>query len=145
MCKKNSNIKGNKINKLIKSEKKNKIYDISYYKKFNQKINFDKNNFIHRIKQFKIDGYKIAGIGAGAKSNTFLTFYNFNNKLIDFITDTSRYKIDKYTPLTRIPIRSDLELKKHKKLICIILSWNISKIIVYKIKKLNKKIKIINR
>ncbi len=143
--KKNSNIKGRKINKLIDSEKKNKIYNISYYQKFNQKINFEKNKLIHKIKQFKNNGYKIAGIGAGAKSNTFLTFHNFNNKLIDFLTDTSRYKIDKYTPLTRIPIRSDLELKKHKKLICIILSWNISKIIVYKIKKLNKKMKIIYR
>ena len=100
---------------------------------------------INKINQFKKSGYKIAGIGAGAKSNTFLTFYNLNNKLIDFLTDTSKYKINKYTPLTRIPIKSDLELKKHKKLICIILSWNISKIIVYKIKKLNKKIKIIYR
>jgi 2-polyprenyl-3-methyl-5-hydroxy-6-metoxy-1,4-benzoquinol methylase len=143
--KKISNIKVNKIDRLINSEKKNKIYEISYYKKFNQKINFDKSKLINKINQFKKSGYKIAGIGAGAKSNTFLTFYNFNNKLIDFLTDTSKYKINKYTPLTRIPIKSDLELKKHKKLICIILSWNISKIIVYKIKKLNKKIKIIYR
>ena len=143
--KKISNIKVNKIDRLINSEKKNKIYEISYYKKFNQKINFDKSKLINKINQFKKSGYKIAGIGAGAKSNTFLTFYNLNNKLIDFLTDTSKYKINKYTPLTRIPIKSDLELKKHKKLICIILSWNISKIIVYKIKKLNKKIKIIYR
>ncbi len=143
--KKISNIKVNKIDKLINSEKKNKIYEISYYKKFNQKINSDKSRLINKINQFKKSGYKIAGIGAGAKSNTFLTFYNFNNKLIDFLTDISKYKINKYTPLTRIPIKSDLELKKHKKLICIILSWNISKIIVYKIKKLNKKIKIIYR
>ena len=44
-------------------------------------------------------------------------------------------------------IRSSLlnpkELKKYNKLVCIILSWNISKIVINKIKRINKKINII--
>ena len=39
-------------------------------------------------------------------------------------------------------IKNDKELTKYKKIACIILSWNISNLIISKIKKLNKKIKI---
>ena len=81
--------------------------------------------------------------GAGAKSNTFLTFYGLGNDKIKFLTDSSRFKKNKLTPVTRIPIKDDNELKKYNKIACIILSWNISKLIINKIKKLNNKIKII--
>ena len=75
--------------------------------------------------------------------NTFLTYYNLNNKIIDFLTDNSKYKQNKITPVTRIIIKDDNEIKKYKKIACIILSWNISNLIIKKIKKLNKKAKFI--
>jgi hypothetical protein len=64
--------------------------------------------------------------------------------LVDGITDISPLKINKYTPLSRIPIYNDNYLKKFKKNIYVlILSWNISKLLILKIKKINKKIKFI--
>ena len=80
---------------------------------------------------------------AAAKSNTFLTYYGLNNNIINFITDASKFKQKKYTPVTRIVIKDDKELIKYSKIACIILSWNISNLVINKIKKLNKKIKII--
>ena len=93
---------------------------------------------LKKIGKFKNKGYIISGVGAGAKSNTFLTYCGLDYKKIDFLTDTSIYKKNKYTPLTKIPIKDDKELIKHRKLVCLILSWNISKILINKIKKLNK-------
>ena len=87
--------------------------------------------------------YTICGIGAGAKSNTFLTYYGLNNKIVKFLTDSSKFKQNKLSPVTRIPIKDDSEVIKYKKIACIILSWNISSLVINKIKKLNKKIKII--
>ena len=89
------------------------------------------------------DGYIFCGIGAGAKSNTFLSFYGLNNKVIKFLTDSSKFKQNKFTPLTRILIKDDREIAKHKKIACLILSWNISDIVINKIKKINKNIKLI--
>ena len=83
------------------------------------------------------------GIGAGAKANTFLTYYNLNNKIINFLTDSSKFKQNKITPVTRIIIKDDNQIIKYKKIACIILSWNISKLIIQKLKKLNKKAKFI--
>ena len=96
-----------------------------------------------KIQNFKDKGYVICGIGAGAKSNTFLTYYNLNNQLVNFLTDASKFKQNKLTPLTRIQIKDDSEIKKHKKIACIILSWNISNLVINKIKNLNKNIKIL--
>ena len=105
----------------------------------------DKNKFflMKKIYLLKRRGYVICGIGAGAKANTFLTYYNLNNKLLKFITDTSKFKQNKFTPLTRIQIKDDKAIKNYKKIACIILSWNISNLVIKKIKKLNKDIKIL--
>ena len=108
-----------------------------------RKINIKKIKLLDKLLKLVSEGYIISGIGAGAKSNTFLTFYGLNHNIINFLTDTSRFKQKKYTPLTRIIIKDDKELIKYKKIACIILSWNISNLVISKIKKLNKKIKLI--
>jgi len=141
--KKNSNLKQFDISKFLHFEKKNNIYRINYYKKMMNKINLKKEKLLKKLNNLINDGYVISGIGAGAKSNTFLTFYGLDSSTIKFLTDSSKYKQSKFTPLTRIPIKDDKELIKYKKIACIILSWNISKLIINKIKKLNKKIKLI--
>ena len=47
---------------------------------------------------------------------------------MNFITDASKFK-NKFTPITRIVIKDDKEIKNIK-IACIILTWNISKILI---------------
>ena len=140
--KKNSNkyqIDYNKSN----FKKYEKIYNLLFFKRMMKKIDKKRFSFMKKIYLLKRRGYVICGIGAGAKANTFLTYYNLNNKLLKFITDTSKFKQNKFTPLTRIQIKDDKAIKNYKKIACIILSWNISNLVIKKIKKLNKNIKIL--
>ena len=65
-------------------------------------LNIRKYKFLKKLIEYKIKGFKIID-GAAAKGNTFLNFMGINNSLMDFITDASKYKIGKFTPLTRIP------------------------------------------
>ena len=58
------------------------------------------------------------------------------------MTDISKFKIGKWLPLSRIPIKSDDKLKDIKKLLLIVLSWNLHKILKPKILKINKYAKI---
>ena len=141
--KNNSNIYKESYNRKI-FKKFDKIYNLNFFKKMMNKINKKKHNLIKKIEFLKDKGYVICGIGAGAKANTFLTYYNLNNQSVKFITDSSRFKQNKFTPLTRIQIKDDKEIKNYKKIACIILSWNISNLLIKKIKKLNKNIKILN-
>ena len=141
--KKTSDLKKFNPKKLINEEIKQSIYKISFYRSMMSKIDIKKKKLLVKIKNLKEKKYTIAGVGAGAKANTFLTYYNLNNKIIDFLTDNSKYKQNKITPVTRIIIKDDNEIKKYKKIACIILSWNISNLVINKIKNLNKNIKIL--
>lgn len=142
-AKKNSSLKEFKIDKFINYENKKNIYKLGFYKKMMKKINSKKFFLLSTLINLSKKGYVISGVGAGAKSNTFLTFYGLNYKIIKFLTDSSIFKKNKYTPVSRIIIKDDKELIKYKKIACIILSWNISNLVIDKIKKLNKRIKII--
>jgi len=141
--KKNSSLKEFKIDKFVNYENKKNIYKLGFYKKMMEKINLKKKKLLTTLISLSAKGYVISGVGAGAKSNTFLTFYGLNNKIIKFLTDSSIFKKNKYTPISRIIIKDDRELISHKKIACIILSWNISSLVIDKIRKLNKRIKII--
>ena len=141
--KKSSKINECKIDKFINFENKNNIYRLQFYKQMMKKINRKKINILTKLINLVAKGYIISGVGAGAKSNTFLTFYGLDNHIIKFLTDSSKFKQNKYTPVTRIVIKDDKHLTNYNKIACIILSWNISNLVIKKIKKLNKKIKLI--
>ena len=94
-----------------------------------KKIDIKKTFLLKKINNYIKNGNVICGIGAGAKSNTFLTYYGLNSNRIKFITDSSKFKKNKLTPVSRILIKDDNELKKYDKIFCIILSWNISDLI----------------
>ncbi len=135
----------NKINKAIRYEEKFGLFRKKIYENISKKLKIKKKNLYKKILNYKKKNFKIAGIGAAAKGNTFLCYFNLNNKMIDFVTDTSKFKIGKFTPKTRIPIYSDNILKKKNvKVVAIILSWNISRLLKTKLRKFNKKLKFIN-
>jgi len=139
------NINQNKINQSIRLEEKYGLFKKKIYLSINKKLKNKKKILHKKINYFRGKGYKIVGIGAAAKANTFLCYFNLNNKIIDFVTDASKFKIGKFTPKTRIPIYADNILKKKDaKFVAIILSWNISNMLKLKLKKLNKKLKFIS-
>ena len=141
---KKNNLKEYNVKNLIKKEIKKKIYNLTFFKNFFNKIELNKILIKKKILDYKDKGYTIACIGAAAKANTVLTYYELDNKLINFITDGSKFKINKFTPKTRLKIKNDNELKKYKRIICIILAWNINKLLKKKLLKINQNIKFLN-
>jgi hypothetical protein len=101
--------------------------------------------FLKKLYQISEKNIPIVAVGAAAKGNTFLNFYNLDNTVIDYVTDISIHKKDKYTPLTRIPIQDDKTVfKQYKEVYVIILSWNISSMLKKKLKEINNNIKFLN-
>lgn len=135
----------NKISDQIFVEESSGIFTKEFYRNWMEEINKIKYNFLNKIYSIKseVPNSKIIGIGAAAKANTFLNFYKIDKLLMDYVTDSSPYKIGKYTPLTRIKILSDDIIKDIDNPYVIILSWNISTSLIEKLKNLNKNIKII--
>ena len=128
-----------KIKFMINQENKSKLYSNSFYDNFMKKINNRKYIFMEKIYKNLIKQKPLICIGAAAKANTFLNFYGLDNKIVNFITDSSTNKIGKYTPLTRIPIEKDQIIKKFKNPNIIFTAWNVSDNLKKIISKINPK------
>lgn len=131
------------VGQYIKQEQTSKLFSLRTYREFMSKIARDKFNTLKQIYALKQQGKKIAAIGAATKGNTLMNYYKLDNHTIDFVTDTSPYKIGKYTPGSLIPILHDDKLASEKVDVGLIISWNIGKFLVEKIKKINKNIRLI--
>lgn len=130
-------------NKFILYEKKL----IKYKNIFNNFINMLKIKFNKKINIIKKNKNNlIVGIGASTKANTFLNFLELDYNKIDFMTDASKFKINKFTPKSFIKIKNDNFLKKifNKKIYVFFPTWNINTYLKKKIKSLNKNIRIID-
>jgi len=137
-CKKSGTQNNVLIKKFLNDEIKTKLFQSSTYQIIMDELKVRKYKFLKKILKIKLNKNKIIGIGAAAKANTMINFLKLDNDTIDYVTDISPYKIGKYTPLSRIPIVHDKILKQFKKKVYVlILSWNISNILIKKIRKLN--------
>ena len=80
-------------------------------------------------------GKNIAGYAATSKSTTILNYCGINNKHIDFICDTTKDKIGKFTPRTHIPIVNMDHFKKNIPDYTFLFAWNHKKEIFKKERK----------
>ena len=132
------------VGELIKKEETLGLFSPESYVKFMQNILDQRNTFLKKIYEIKSNGESIIAVGAAAKGNTFLNFYNLNHTVIDYVTDSSPYKCEKHTPLSRVPIKNDDIFLQYEDVYALILSWNIADQLKESLGKINKKIKFIS-
>ena len=68
---------------------------------------------------------------------------NIDNDKLDRIYDVNKEKFGKFTPITKIPIVNEIKLKNFDQDYVLILIWHFKKFVINKIKKANKKNKLI--
>lgn len=132
------------VQDMIDEEQSLGLFEEEMYFEFMDKLKKNRNNVMSKLYQLRNENIPIVGIGAAAKANTFLNFYNIDNTILDYVTDASEYKKGKYTPLTRIPIVGDEIFAEYDKVYALVLSWNISSILVEKIKEINDKVEFLS-
>ena len=134
-----------KILKAIQEEEELGLFDVESYRKWQIKLSSNRDIFLSKLYNLKVNNpdIQIIGVGAAAKANTFLNYYCINNTVISYITDSSIHKQGKYTPLTRIPIVDDTIFSNYKKVFALILSWNITNDLKEALKKVNPNIEFI--
>lgn len=122
----------NKVKELLAKEKLNKLNKFSSCVKFKKQCEKSRQKFKQQIIDYKLKGKSICGYAASAKSTTALNYCGIDYNLIDYIVDSTREKIGKYTPGTHIPIKSPDYFKKNYPDIVILNSWNHKKEILKK-------------
>ena len=114
----------NNIKVLLKKEKRQKLNKINSCLKFKKNCIKSRDNFRKKINKLQKEGKSICGYAASAKSTTALNFCKIDSKYIDFIADSTKEKIGKFTPGTHIPVVSIKYFRENYPDIAVLCSWN---------------------
>ena len=125
----------NRVKKLFNREKEMKLNTLSACLSFKKKCENSKKNFRKKIFRLKKEGKKICGYAASAKSTTALNYCKIDHRYIDFIADSTKEKIGKFSPGMHIPIVSIKHFRDNYPDVAILCSWNHKKEIFKKEKK----------
>ena len=124
-------ISSNVINGLS-DEKKNNLDTLESCLDFKKKCEISKKNLLNKLLVLKKNNKKICGYAATSKSTTILNYCNINSEIIDFICDSTKEKIGKFSPGTHIPIVSTSHFHKNIPDIAYLFAWNHKKEILAK-------------
>ena len=91
---------------------------------FKRNCEDSKDKIMNKIKKIKSENKKICGYAATSKSTTVLNYCNLNNNTIEFICDTTKEKIGKFSPGTHIPIVPISHFHNNLPDIAYLFAWN---------------------
>ena len=129
----------NVVLKILRYEKKNNIDKLKGCQDFKKKCENSKKKLRNKIFSIKKKNKSIAGYAATSKSTTILNYCGIDNRHIDFICDTTKDKIGKFTPKTHIPIVNIDYFRKNLPDYTFLFAWNHKDEIYKKEKKILKK------
>lgn len=124
LCKKGLRNVSENVNNLIKKEINLGLDKVSTYKQFKVDCELSKDKIKSLLKKLKNEGKKIVGYGATSKSTTILNYCKIGPELIDFISDTTPIKQNKYTPGMHIPVKPYEDFLKYNPQIAVLFAWN---------------------
>ena len=115
----------------ITTEKKFGLHKLSCYKNFSKKVKNSKIKLTELFKKLKKKNKKIIGYGASAKAVTIINYCNLKENYFDFFYDTTKQKIGKFLPGTKIRVLKYQKLKNNKFYV-FLGAWNFYKEILKK-------------
>jgi hypothetical protein len=128
LCKKNNQIKISKtVKETLDDEINFGLKRIKTYLLFKKKVQLLKKRSKYFIKKCIANNKVIDVYGAAAKGITFLNYLKVSKNQVRYAYDASKFKINKYLPLSHIPIYSPDKIIKYKPDYLLILPWNIQR------------------
>ena len=112
------------VKNILEYEKKENIDNISSCLKFKKNCENSKMNTKNKIMQIKNNGKKICGYAATSKSTTILNYCGIGSEHIEYICDTTKEKIGKFSPGMHIPIKDMDYFYKNQPDSIYLFAWN---------------------
>ena len=140
ICKEDAKYKKTqKLIKIIKNEKKNRLDKYKTFLDFSKRVKKSKKDLIRLLNRLKKNNKKIISYGATYKSTTVFNYCNIGTKYLDYVTDTTLNKQGKFTPGKHIPIISPEKGFNSSVHYAFIGAWNFKREILNKEKEFIKK------
>lgn len=127
------------VYEFLKKEKELGLDKLETFFEFSEKVKKNRKELVNLLSDLKKKGKKIAGYGAPAKGNTLLNFCGIDDKILDYLTDTTLFKQGKLTPGTNIPVHSPEKLLSNRPDYVLLLAWNYADAILKKEQSLRDK------
>ena len=94
------------------------------YDRFRSRCEGSREALVDLIRGLRADGRRVVGYGATSKSTTVLNYCGLGPQEIEFISDTTPVKQNKYTPGTHIPVvRYETFLERYPDY-AVLFAWN---------------------
>ena len=129
---KGSHEKTKNVQRIINNEINLGLNKQSTFIEFSNTIKKSRNDLRELLKHLKSQGKKIAGYAATSKSTTILNYCGIGPDLIDYITDTTPIKQNKFSPGMHIPIVDYQYFKDNQPDYAFLFAWNHAKEIMEK-------------
>ena len=121
------------VNNVINIETKAGLYDKKTFVDYAKKVENCRDDLKDLLFKLKREGKEVVGIGAPAKGNTLLNYFNIRGE-VSCLLETSPLKIGMYSPGCHIPVVDEKYLFEKNPEYGLLLSWNIKDIIIPKLR-----------
>tara|TARA_B110000285_G_scaffold232727_1_gene304569 strand:- start:803 stop:1798 length:996 start_codon:yes stop_codon:yes gene_type:complete len=117
-----------KVSKNVKDfllkEKKQGLDNLKTFYQFSNNVKESKKKLIEILENNKKNNKKSCGYAATSKSTTILNYCKIDQNLIDFISDTTPIKQNKFSPGMHIPIKDYEYFKNNMPNYAFLFAWN---------------------
>jgi hypothetical protein len=113
------------LNQLLDEEKRKITRET--LAKFARAVTQSKLDLLGLLKEIKVGGARVYGVGAPSRASTLINYVGLDNGILDCVLEIKgSYKIGKYIPGTTIPVVDEQRLFQDQPEYALLLSWHIA-------------------
>ena len=112
------------VQSYVKKEEDSRNLSIEGLKEFSQCVSRHRDELTWLLKSLKQKGNRIAGVSAPAKGMTLLNYCKIGQETLEFLTEKSTLKINRYAPGSHLPVVPDSALLSENIDYALLLAWN---------------------
>ena len=124
ISRKNEHTINQNVTKGLILENKNNLNNLKSCLEFKKNCEKSRDKIIGKLAKFRNERKQICGYAATSKSTTILNYCNLDKNIINFICDTTKEKIGRFSPGTHIPIVPVSHFHKNLPDIAYLFAWN---------------------
>ncbi|MBI1867920.1 MAG: class I SAM-dependent methyltransferase [Methylocystis sp.] len=94
------------------------------YEQFRRRVETSRDELMALLCKLKADGKRVAAYGATSKSTTVTNYCGITPDIIEYISDTTSIKQNKFSPGAHIPVKPHAEFAKRYPDYALLFAWN---------------------